>query len=662
METTNMATNLDPRHGGTFGSSGSSSPHALRNALLWIVLILAFLVLSIARPLLGDQFREKATRTETVNASGTLRSLTVKGVNGEVEVAAGPSFSATVVLTARAETKERAARLLSETKVVFENEKGDLFLVAKDPGSQIVVIDGKKRLQTHRTGSEKGRIEARYQVTLPPGVALDVSTVNGQVVTKGIAAAQELKTVNGKIDVSGARRGLMLKTVNGAIQAACAELPGDAGVDAETVNGDVIVVLPAAAGFRLSAKTMNGMISSTFALPSRTAAGEGEKEMRVAVSEVDRDRARVERDRARAERDRARAERKKAQPDRRSDVGDLGELDESMEELSREMEKLGGEMGRMGEEIARSVKVNLHRSYEATFGSGGAKVRCSTLNGKVTVLADGTKAADAKDLLPHERVLMVQVPDVHVRVPKVVVVPPVPPVPPGRHVKVIRIGGDEEETRIGDVEGDYTSTAPAGDIVVGRVSGFAKIRSRAGQITLREAAKGASLSASGGDVKVESVGGDLDARTLGGNVTVGSVVGAAKVETMGGDITVRSVGGALQARTAGGDIVVRKASGSVNAETLGGTIVCEVGGKGGSPVELVSGGGDVTLTLPAGARVDVEIQVNGADSERQIRSDFPEVTVVRRAATLRGEGKLNGGGPKVVIQATSGTVTLKRGS
>ena len=72
-------------------------------------------------------------------------------------------------------------------------------------------------------------------------------------------------------------------------------------------------------------------------------------------------------------------------------------------------------------------------------------------------------------------------------------------------------------------------------------------------------------------------------------------------------------------------------------------------------------GGDVTLTLPASARADVEIQVNGADSERQIRSEFPELSVTRRGATLRGEGKLNGGGSKVTIQATSGTVTLKKG-
>ncbi|HEX7578505.1 MAG TPA: hypothetical protein VF580_00765, partial [Thermoanaerobaculia bacterium] len=86
-------------------AAGPSSPHGVRNALLWIALILAFLILSVARPILGESMPEKASRTETFNASGTIRSLTVKGVSGEVEVPAGSSFSATVVLTARADTK-----------------------------------------------------------------------------------------------------------------------------------------------------------------------------------------------------------------------------------------------------------------------------------------------------------------------------------------------------------------------------------------------------------------------------------------------------------------------------------------------------------------------------------------------------------------------------
>ncbi len=647
-----MSTNSDPAH---------PSSTDVRKALLWIALILAFLLLSVVRPLLGETLMAVSTRTASFNASGTIRSLTVKTVTGNVAVTAGPTFAASVSLTVKADTKERADKVLQETKAVFENENGKLFLTVEEPQSRIITLNGKKRLATYRHGNERYRVESRFTVTVPPGTTLSVSTVNGAVETKGVTAGQELRTVNGKIDVSGARQGLKLKTVNGAVHAACADLPADGRLDAETVNGDVVIVLPAASGFRLNGKTMNGTIASTFPLPMRgSAAGSfSEREMRLALRETEREKLRAAREKARAERDKARIESHRAE-------GEGGDWDSSMEEFSRQMESFGREMGRIGAEIARSVTVNVNRSYDGSVGSGSASVRCSTLNGKILILAEGSRPFDARNLIPRDKVVTVHVPGKSVATtiivdePQVSSRPPKPPKPP-RAPKVVSFPGEETETRLGDIEGDFSSTAPFGDIVVGRVSGFARIRSRSGQITLREAVKGADLSASGGDVKVDAVGGNLEARTLGGNVTVGSVAGSAKLETMGGDITVRSAGGAVTARTAGGDIVVRKAAGPVNAETLGGAIVCEVTGKGPAGAELTSGGGDVTLTLPSGTRADVDIQVNGAESENQIRSDFTELSVSRRGGTVRAEGKLNGGGPHVVIRATSGTVTLKRG-
>ena len=639
-----------------------TAPHVndSRRALLWIALITAFLLLSFIRPLLGGTFAEKASRSESFNASGTIRSLTVKGINGEVEVSAGSSFTATVAVTVRADTRERAEKTLKETKVVFENEGGRLFLATQEPGGRIVLVSGKKKLSTSRSGNEKYRVEAKVAVTLPAGAELDVSTINGTLVTKGLAARQDLQTVNGKIDVAEARRELKLKTVNGAITASCAEVPSDSRIEAETVNGDVVVTLPSGTGFQFSAKTMNGRIESTFPLSPRTNAETStEVESKNAVREVER----AERDRARAERDQTRAERKR---EAAGGEGDLDEWNAEMSEFSREMEKLGREMGRLGTEISRNVRVRINRSYEAMVGSGGAKVRISTLNGRVTLLAEGTKAADAKDLLSHDRVITVHVPRIkeHRLVVTVPPIPPVGPLPPLPRVPrvpaVPGFAGEKNETRVGDVEGDFTSTSPTGDVVVGRVNGFAKIRTRSGQITLREAVKGANLSASGGDVKVETVGGDLEARTLGGDVTVGSVTGSAKLETMGGDISLRSAGGSVKARTAGGDIQLKKVSGPVEAETLGGTIVCEITGKVASGgVDLSSGGGDVTLILPPGAHADVEVQAKGGDSE--IRSDFQELTIARSAGSVRAEGKLGGGGPKIVIQASSGTVTVKKG-
>jgi hypothetical protein len=56
------------------------------------------------------------------------------------------------------------------------------------------------------------------------------------------------------------------------------------------------------------------------------------------------------------------------------------------------------------------------------------------------------------------------------------------------------------------------------------------------------------------------------------------------------------------------------------------------------------------------------LTVNEADpDEISIRSDFPEISISRREGTVRGTGAINGGGEKVRVRTTSGTIRLRRG-
>jgi DUF4097 and DUF4098 domain-containing protein YvlB len=140
------------------------------------------------------------------------------------------------------------------------------------------------------------------------------------------------------------------------------------------------------------------------------------------------------------------------------------------------------------------------------------------------------------------------------------------------------------------------------------------------------------------------------------------VSGDARLETSGGDVVVRSAGGSVNARTGGGDIVLKKVRGPVTARTSGGSITCEITGAGGAGGELSTGGGDVTVTLPVNVKADVEIHVTGTDLDSDaIVCQFPEIAVSRRSGHLTGEGRLNGGGPKLVIRSTAGVVTIKKG-
>ena len=70
----------------------------------------------------------------------------------------------------------------------------------------------------------------------------------------------------------------------------------------------------------------------------------------------------------------------------------------------------------------------------------------------------------------------------------------------------------------------------------------------------------------------------------------------------------------------------------------------------------------MTITLPANYRADVDVRVSGVDPDTDaVISQFPEITVSRRPGSISGEGKLNGGGPKLIIRSNSGTVTIRKG-
>lgn len=642
--------------------------------LLWFLIISGLLLLSLAAGLRadagGERLKSTATRTETFNASGSLKSLAVENVNGSIEVTEGPSFAATANITVSARDDRKAREILDGTKVHFENENGALALYTEQPG--MTVKRRGRGWSVHGDSDGSFKVDVHFTITVPAEMKVSLSAVNGAVTTKGVAGEQELTTVNGAVEMRGARRSVKLSTVNGSITGSLAELPKGTRIEASTVNGRIALTLPRNAGFRFEGRTMSGDILTTFPFPSLAAEDKDRKE---------RDELRAQQDRIRAERQRvkdeirekAREAREKERERRKYDSGDSETIEIDLSELNESLAELNRELDEMGREISRTVTVNLNRSFEGTIGSGDATVRCSNLNGRIFLLAEGTAEADAKRVSSSTTARVITIPPI----------PPVPPIvirehpaPPGvpapaapRAPRAPRAPaaplppeGEGGSIVRGDIDGDFQSNLPVGDVTLGRVSGHVKVATQSGFIVLKEAGKGASLSTAGGDVRVDTVTGDLRAITYGGDVRVGSVSGEARLETSGGDVTLKSAGGPVTARTGGGDITLRKVKGPVKASTSGGSISCEIVGLDRAGAELSTSGGDVTLTLPANAKADVEVRATGVDAEGEyVVSQFPEISVSRRPGSQTGEGKLNGGGPRVVIRVTSGTVILKKG-
>jgi hypothetical protein len=118
------------------------------------------------------------------------------------------------------------------------------------------------RLLTFRLGG--GDMATNFVVTLPAGVRIDASTVNGGIDVAGATAGTVARTVNGTVQARGVSGPITAISVNGNVQASVDSLIGAEPLRFETVNGSVRAVLPAGLEGRVELATVNGRIRTDF--------------------------------------------------------------------------------------------------------------------------------------------------------------------------------------------------------------------------------------------------------------------------------------------------------------------------------------------------------------------------------------------------------------
>jgi DUF4097 and DUF4098 domain-containing protein YvlB len=112
-------------------------------------------------------------------------------------------------------------------------------------------------------GHSEKRID--YVLRVPPTVELEVMTVNGRIVTRGVEGETQATTVNGKIDIETAGLNeLRATTVNGQVKA---KFTRDfQGAHFKTVNGGVEAFFPQNASFAVDLSQVNGDFEASFPL------------------------------------------------------------------------------------------------------------------------------------------------------------------------------------------------------------------------------------------------------------------------------------------------------------------------------------------------------------------------------------------------------------
>lgn len=219
-----------------------------------------------------------------------------------------------------------------------------------------------------------------------------------------------------------------------------------------------------------------------------------------------------------------------------------------------------------------------------------------------------------------------------------------------------------------DVSTDLSTSG--GSISLKNLSGELKFRTSGGSLNVEDVAGKVDGKTSGGSIHLENSkasevelatsGGSIDARnsegkmrltTSGGSLNLRDLKGDIKATTSGGSIDGRMVSGELVTHTSGGSVHLEDMYCSLEASTSGGNIDVSIK-EIGKYVRISNSSGSIDLEIPKGKGVDLDLSAD------KIKTDRME-NFTGKMEDDRVEGKLNGGGSQVKVDAGSGRINLK---
>lgn len=202
--------------------------------------------------------------------SGTIApglAIELKGVNGDI-VASGASGS-TALVTA---TKTGVLRDPAEVYMEVVTHAGGVTICAIYPDVPGQPPNECAPGDLGRVSAQNNDVNVTFTVSLPAGVDLVGTTVNGSVSGTNLGSEAFGTTVNGNVTLATSELATAL-TVNGTITVAIGSTDWGRDLDFVAVNGNVTVEVPAATNAEARLTTTNGSINSDFAL-TQVAAGD----------------------------------------------------------------------------------------------------------------------------------------------------------------------------------------------------------------------------------------------------------------------------------------------------------------------------------------------------------------------------------------------------
>jgi len=202
---------------------------------------------------------------------------------------------------------------------------------------------------------------------------------------------------------------------------------------------------------------------------------------------------------------------------------------------------------------------------------------------------------------------------------------------------------------LNNLSGNLKFSTSGGSLDLDNVSGNVDGRTSGGSIDVRNSKDDIDLSTSGGSIDAKNGEGKLRLSTSGGSLDLKDLKGDIRATTSGGGIHGSDISGELIAHTSGGSIHFSDLTCSLETSTSGGNIDVSIT-ELGKYVKISNSGGNIDVTLP-NKGLDLDLSANKIKTG--MLNNFSGKTSDEEL-----NGKLNGGGVPVRIDAGSGRISL----
>ena len=201
---------------------------------------------------------DQKTWSDTYPVSAAVPKLLIDNIWGNVRVRSGSTREIVVTVS-----EKRSA----PTQELFDLSKETIYLdVQADAAGVSLIVAKPERMMGRRDRCRDCRVDYQFEVTVPTGTDVDVSTVtDGGIDVAGTGGPVNASNVNGPVAARDLQDCAQIESVNGAVDVSFARSPSrDCSI--KTINGDITLTVPGSAGLDAALSMMQGKVVSEFDL------------------------------------------------------------------------------------------------------------------------------------------------------------------------------------------------------------------------------------------------------------------------------------------------------------------------------------------------------------------------------------------------------------